>query len=256
MSKIEEFISKVKVLNPQYEIDASSYINARSRVIVMCPQHGQFEALPCNLIKGTGCKQCAMDKLFLLKNERTFAKFITIINSNYDKFNYTYNYFTPLSYRTKVVLNCPIHGQLEQTVGSVIVGSKCIKCFNHRAKAPGGINLKNIDRHKIINIVCYVIKFIFKNHTYFKIGLSSNLRNRICHIKNELFLTNDDIEVIDIYCGSPKSLFNLEQYIVSKYYMPSDLRFKGYTEIISCNPKDDILNFISNTDIQLTTEYE
>lgn len=256
MNKVLSFISKVKEFHPLYEIDPDNYINARTYIEVICPFHGSFYALPTNLIRGTGCKKCSLDRLFLLKMQRTSIKFESVVNLNTLEFNYVYDYSLPISYKSKISVTCQTHGKFFQSVDSIISGSKCPMCFDHRKKAPGGINKQTISRGQILGIYCYFLKITINNSVFYKIGLSVNIKNRISHISYELNINKSNVVILAVYTGCPLDLYNMEQYIVKKYSTKIDIFFKGYTEIVSCYPLEDINNFIKNTDIRLTTEYE
>jgi GNAT superfamily N-acetyltransferase len=60
-SNKEEFVSKVKKIFPNqgYNYDDVEYVNNQTKVKVICPKHGVFEAIPFNLLAGKGCPVCA-----------------------------------------------------------------------------------------------------------------------------------------------------------------------------------------------------
>ena len=78
----EEFIelSKLKHCN-FYTYENVKYIKSRSKVIITCPIHGDFEQSPDNHLKGCGCPKCQNSQLennvrkFLLQNNIIFIEY-------------------------------------------------------------------------------------------------------------------------------------------------------------------------------------
>lgn len=253
-NNMQKLIDALNKYHPDYTYDISSYINARTYMSFTCPVHGQFLALPMNVIKGTGCKKCAMENLYKLKLERTKLLLDPIIENNNRLYGYIYDLSSYNGYASKIDCNCPLHGKFSQYVANIIRhDSKCPKCYDIKGKADGGINFTTISRGQIIDIRCYLIKLIFDNQILYKVGLSKNLNNRFAQIKHDSSCLY--IEKICILDGSPLDLFKLEQVVVDTFKYDSGLSFKGHTEILSMNPLNFIKTYITNTDIQLTTEY-
>ena len=60
----EEFISEaIKVHGDKYDYSKVEYINARTPVSIICPNHGEFSQTPnAHLSQKQGCRQCYCDK--------------------------------------------------------------------------------------------------------------------------------------------------------------------------------------------------
>jgi len=59
-SNTAEFIEKsVCIHKERYLYDKVSYVNNYTKVIITCPQHGDFEQTPASHIQGHGCPSCA-----------------------------------------------------------------------------------------------------------------------------------------------------------------------------------------------------
>ena len=55
----EEFIEKAnKVHNNKYDYSKTNYINYRTKVCIICPEHGEFWQVPNNHLFGAGCPSC------------------------------------------------------------------------------------------------------------------------------------------------------------------------------------------------------
>jgi ssDNA-binding Zn-finger/Zn-ribbon topoisomerase 1 len=74
----EEFIVQANIIhNNIYTYDKSIYVNNTTNVIICCPQHGYFEQLPCNHLRGHGCKKC---KARISRKEIVWLDFYEIEN--------------------------------------------------------------------------------------------------------------------------------------------------------------------------------
>ncbi len=64
MTKLEKFIEKAnQVHNNQYDYSLVEYINAHTKIAIICPVHGQFQQTPADHThKKAGCKECAKHK--------------------------------------------------------------------------------------------------------------------------------------------------------------------------------------------------
>ena len=55
----EEFINKAnKVHNGKYDYSKVEYVNAKTKVCIMCPKHGEFWQTPDDHLRGKGCPKC------------------------------------------------------------------------------------------------------------------------------------------------------------------------------------------------------
>lgn len=112
--KESKFIEKAKKIhNNKYDYSKVKYINNRTKVCIVCPEHGEFWQEPHNHLRGCQCHICSRS-LVSLKNRDTKEDFIEkakkIHNNKYDysKVNYINNH-------TKVCIICPEHGEFWQT---------------------------------------------------------------------------------------------------------------------------------------------
>ena len=100
------------------------YVNSRTPIILICPNHGEFQQYANNALQGKGgCPKC---KLGIATQE----EFISACKKRYgDKFTYDKVRFKNLS--EKVIITCPIHGDFE-TVPRQFLQAEfgCSKCYN------------------------------------------------------------------------------------------------------------------------------
>ena len=82
----EQFIEKAKLVHgDKYDYSLVEYTNARNKVKIICPIHGEFEQEPMSHNKGCGCKQCNTSK-----GEMTIENFLNKHNIQY-KIEYTFD---------------------------------------------------------------------------------------------------------------------------------------------------------------------
>lgn len=128
----EKFIVKaVLVHNIQYDYSNVVYVDSKSKVIITCKKHGNFEQTPSSHLQGSGCPDCAKIKL---SNKRTksSAQFIEqakLMHNN--KYNYEKSLYTTGD--NKIIITCSTHGDFEQSPNSHLVGNGCRLCFINNA---------------------------------------------------------------------------------------------------------------------------
>lgn len=118
----ESFINKSKLIhNDKYDYSKVEYINAFSKIVIICPKHGFFLQAPHDHLKGAGCSQCAGTKLVSFDD---FVSRSAIIHNN------KYEYFKLGDEKTKsdVTVVCPIHGSFNQKINGHLNGKGCKKC--------------------------------------------------------------------------------------------------------------------------------
>lgn len=60
----EEWIERVKLIHGnKYDYSKLEYVNAKTRVCIICPEHGEFWQMPSVHLIGGGCPQCDMSHL-------------------------------------------------------------------------------------------------------------------------------------------------------------------------------------------------
>ena len=123
------FIHELEQLGTFYDYTKTKYIKQTEKVIVTCKKHGDFTALPSNLLKGAGCKQCGLERLSKTKTKSTevFIKEASKVHNNYYSYEntiYTHN-------KVKVLITCPIHGNFEQNPLNHLKGCGCTGCASY-----------------------------------------------------------------------------------------------------------------------------
>lgn len=116
----EEFIEKAEKIHPEYDYSKVEYFNSRTKVIIICPIHGEYLIKPNGLLSGKGCAFCAGNKKydtnrFVYKTKLIFPEY------DYSKVVYKTN-------RDKIIVTCKEHGDFITTPTSILSKHGCRKC--------------------------------------------------------------------------------------------------------------------------------
>ena len=116
-----------EIHNRFYDYSLVNYVNAKTKVIIKCPIHGEFLQRPDSHLDGKGCLQCLNREINANFNKKTTEQFIEeakLIHG--DKYNYSLvNY---KNNRTKIIIICSIHGKFLQTPNAHLKGCGCQVC--------------------------------------------------------------------------------------------------------------------------------
>lgn len=128
-STTEEFIQKAKeVYGEKYDYSKVNYINAKNKVCIICPIHGEFWILPSEHLGGRGCPKCSNEHLWDKRTDRpTTASFIEKANIIHNG-KYIYYKTKYKNSKSKLRIECPIHGEFLMTPNAHLHGQGCPKC--------------------------------------------------------------------------------------------------------------------------------
>ena len=117
----DTFIKRATVLHDgKYIYDKDSYINAMTKVPILCLKHGTFWMTPMNHLLGQGCPKCNGRGL---NTEEVIELFKEKHGNSYD---YSKVVFTKM--HEKVCIICKEHGEFWQTPSKHLLGQGCPKC--------------------------------------------------------------------------------------------------------------------------------
>lgn len=125
----EQFIEKAKkVHEDKYDYSKVEYVNPKTKVCIICSEHGEFWQKPYNHLNGQGCSKCRYGMLSN-KYKKTTEQFIEeakkVHGDKYDYSKVNYNLC-----QDKVIIICPKHGEFKQRPLSHIQGQGCPHCYN------------------------------------------------------------------------------------------------------------------------------
>lgn len=120
------------VHNNKYDYSKVVFVSSRTKIIITCPTHGDFEQQPYSHLSGIGCRHCGIkrrtEKLIL-----PFKGFIEKANLIHNFF-YIYNEADYTNTCIKTIIICPIHGKFKQSPSSHMNGRGCPKCSLYKNK--------------------------------------------------------------------------------------------------------------------------
>lgn len=141
LEKQIDFISKsIKSHNETYDYSKVEYVNAKTKVCIICPIHGEFWQRPDHHINGSRCPKCAGVGL------KSFEEFLEKANNRHNhRYKYIENTYTKTSEHVGII--CPDHGIFYQNASSHLLGCGCPFC-NGGIKITKDMFIKNaIKKH-------------------------------------------------------------------------------------------------------------
>jgi hypothetical protein len=110
-----------KINNNKYDYSLVEYINNKTKVKVICPEHGEFKVGPSHHLNGVGCSKCSLN---YRKSNDEYIKDCSVIHNN--KYDYTFVKFK--NNKSDILVICPEHGKFKQNAGHHLYGSGCPSC--------------------------------------------------------------------------------------------------------------------------------
>ena len=149
----EEFLIRVRVIHPEhYNFDQVEYVNAKTKVKVLCKNHGVFYMTPDNLSQGKGCKLCGYENTIRLQT-RSFEDFEVSAKELYgDKYRYEKESYSRS--QSKMTAFCTVHNSnFSVTPSAHLRDRECSKCGTIKSTSSKMISQQNsiIERYKAVH---------------------------------------------------------------------------------------------------------
>ena len=124
---LDGFVSRSRETHgDKYDYSLVQYIDANSKVRIICPVHGEFIQQAGAHMREHGCFRCAADRK-ADATRRSVKQFVAEAREVHgDKFDYSKVDYTNIGHR--VTITCPVHGDFEQVAAAHLSGRGCIKC--------------------------------------------------------------------------------------------------------------------------------
>lgn len=141
-SSTKIFIEKAKIIhNNRYNYLKVDYKNSRSKVIITCPDHGEFQQTPNKHLSGRGCPYCAGNKI------PSFEHIIELSNKSH---NNKYQYLK--INKNRLIILCQKHGVFDQEYSVHVSGHGCPKCGVDTIRSKSTLTgIEFIDRSKYVH---------------------------------------------------------------------------------------------------------
>jgi len=123
----EEFIKRSKVVHgDKYDYNFANYTHSKTKVKIVCREHGIFEQRPNDHLNGQGCSKCKAENLSVNQTSNTddFISKAKVVHG--DKYDYNFVNYSRSQIKVKII--CPEHGEFLQTPNSHLNGCGCNRC--------------------------------------------------------------------------------------------------------------------------------
>jgi len=132
MSLNDFIIKAMKIHSDIYDYSLSVYVNSYTKLIVLCPLHGEFKQTPSNHLNGQGCPLCGNA---IVSHKLIYKKEVFITKSDKihcGKYDYSLVNYTGIFKKIEII--CPIHGKFEQIAHNHLQGRGCQQCKKEAIK--------------------------------------------------------------------------------------------------------------------------
>jgi hypothetical protein len=86
---VERFLEDAhRVHGDRYDYSEVIYINALTKVRIVCPEHGPFEQKPANHIRGIGCSRCGDESAADIRRTTTSEFIAEAVETHGDRYDY------------------------------------------------------------------------------------------------------------------------------------------------------------------------
>ena len=234
----QEFIQKsFKIHGKKYDYSKVDYVNAHTKVCIICPEHGEFWQTPNKHLLNANCPKCVNQYSPTTEEWIERAKEVHGDKYDYSKVEY-------INCNTPVCVICPKHGEFFIYPNNHLKGNGCPKCrVSKLEKMMIDILMKNnieftYNKHFVwlknikplsidfylpdynIAIECQGEQHLINNRTFKNknnnyLLYNDTLKNKLCFENNiKLFYFGEtDLEKINLN----KSLYNEDNYFKNRH---------------------------------------
>ena len=118
----DKIIAKFQEMHgDRYDYSLVKYVDAHTKVKIVCRDHGVFGQSPAAHAKGRKCPDCSGVPRY--DNDKIIAKFKEVHGDKYD-----YSLVKYILSNLKVIILCKEHGEFKQVVSSHLGGHGCPDC--------------------------------------------------------------------------------------------------------------------------------
>ena len=180
----DKFINDANIKHDNlYDYTQVQYKNAQTKVTIICAVHGTFNQSPNAHLNCTiACKSCAYEQRKLTVQKNKVGPFIEklemVKNPKYD-----YSQVVYVRSKTKVAIQCDIHGVFYQTPNDHLTGYGCVHCRNDNI--PGRLCKTALLRDPVLSVEprsVYKFQIQHNGDIYYKVGVSNDPDNRMKYL--------------------------------------------------------------------------
>lgn len=181
-----------------YSYSKVNYINSRTKVIIVCPIHGEFEQFTHSHLNGYGCRKCC-DKEQL----KTTEQFIKESKEKHGENTWLYPRTEYVGTHNKLVITCKIHGDFRQVAKVHLNSNGCPNCSkeSHWRRSD---YIKQA-RGKICTF--YTLRCFNKEEEFYKIGITKGTTKERYNAPSKMPY---NYEIVSEIFGEAGSIWDLE----------------------------------------------
>ncbi len=201
----------------RYDYSEVDYIDSSTKVVIVCPEHGDFDCTPNNHKRGRGCPQCSSTAR--RAQHEVIASFQAKWGDRHD-----YSRVDYVNNCTKVIIGCPEHGDFERRPSDYMAGHGCQKCST-RNRGEGIVYLIEITKPG--------------GESFIKIGWTARgVEERFRY--DDFTVTLLDFATFENAPAGEAFEKSMHTALSRHKYIPTE-KFGGWTECFDINAKDDII---------------
>jgi len=122
-----EFIERANKRHNEYYLYTNvNYINSKTKINIICPDHGEFEQTPNNHLNGKGCRICGENSRVKNKTLNTIIFLERVKRVHGETYDYSLTKYRGIKYKVNII--CSEHGEFEQTPDNHLNGHGCPQC--------------------------------------------------------------------------------------------------------------------------------
>jgi hypothetical protein len=219
-STTKEFIAKATVIHrDKYNYNRVQYINDRTKIVIICPEHGEFQQTPNDHLQGKGCSECGLISRSRARSSNT-EKFVARASAIHGA-KYSYAKVSYIDTDTKVIITCQEHGEFRQLPHNHLRGAGCPGCA-----------ARGFDQNKPAYL--YYLKItIDDNKVLYKIGITNRTVDERFSLTD---LTKIEVVKQKLY-EVGQDAYNWEQKLLKQFkdyeYKGPDILRSGNTELFT-----------------------
>ena len=250
--KQDNFIKRSNSIHNIYDYSLVNYINHKTKVEIICREHGAFFQTPNNhMIQKKGCPKCNGGVKYNLE---------IFISKSKEKHNniYDYSLVKYINNKTKVKIICKEHGVFEQIANAHMRGQKCPLCStNNRKITSNEFIRKSKEKHNekydyskinFTGLSCYV-SIVCDCGLVFSQRAKNHLHGNGCPKCNSKNISKSETKWLDVL-GIPNDFrhktikINNKNYFLDAVDIKSKIIYEFYGDYWHGNPniynKEDI----------------
>lgn len=201
----QDFVEQAKKRFPTFDYSKVTYINDKTQVTIICPDHGEFITTPYVFLNSKhGCPKCALENRSKLRT-MSFLEFVEKSNKKHNN-KYTYHEDTYAGTRHKTLITCPIHGDFWQLATNHLSGDNCPKCATE--------NRTQLERLTTEQFIKQAVKIHGNKYDYSKVNYINNRTPiEIICLKHGSFWQRPDAHLVGKGCCLCKNSKGEQQVI-------------------------------------------